>query len=146
MKRELFTVIVGCGRVGSILANRLSKNGHPVVVIDRYDSTFKDLSAEFSGFRLEGDATQLAVLRLARLDRASVLIATTHKDNVNLMVAQIAKKIFSVPTVMARVFDPKRESLYRSLGIETICPTCLAAEMFLNALGERDSIGGEELP
>ena len=146
MNRELFTIIVGCGRVGSILANRLSKNGHPVVVIDRYNSTFKDLSAEFSGFRIEGDATQLATLRQAKLEKADVFIATTHKDNVNLMVAQIAKRIFSVPTVMARVFDPKRESLYRSLGIETICPTCLAAEMFLKVLGEGDSIVGEEMP
>jgi trk system potassium uptake protein TrkA len=146
MNQELFTIIVGCGRVGSILANRLSKNGHPVVVIDRYNSTFKDLSAEFSGFRIEGDATQLAILRQAKLEKADVFIATTHKDNVNLMVAQIAKRIFSVPTVMARVFDPKRESLYRSLGIETICPTCLAAEMFLKVLGEGDSIVGEEMP
>jgi trk system potassium uptake protein TrkA len=146
MKRELFTVIVGCGRVGSIIANRLSKKGHPVVVIDRYDSTFKNLSAEFSGFRLEGDATQLKVLRQARIKSASVFIATTHLDNVNLMVAQIARKIFSVPMVMARVFDPKRESLYRSLGIETICPTSLAAEMFLKALGQSDSIDREETP
>lgn len=146
MNQELFTIVVGCGRVGSILANRLSKNGHPVVVIDRYNSTFKDLSAEFSGFRIEGDATQLAILRQAKLEKADVFIATTHKDNVNLMVAQIAKRIFSVPTVMARVFDPKRESLYRSLGIETICPTCLAAEMFLKVLGEGDSIVGEEMP
>lgn len=145
MKQELFTIIVGCGRVGSILANRLSKDGHSVVVIDRYDSAFKDLSTEFSGFQLQGDATQLAVLRQAKVDKARVFIATTHKDNVNLMVAQIAKKIFSVPTVMARVFDPKREGLYRSLGIETICPTCLAAEKFLNALGEDDSSGGEEI-
>lgn len=145
MKHDLFAIIVGCGRVGSTLANQLSKKGHQVVVIDRYSSTFKDLSAEFSGFRLEGDATQRSVLRQAKLDKANVFIATTHKDNVNLMVAQIAKKIFSVPTVMARVFDPKRESLYRSLGIKTICPTCLAAEMFLKALGEMDSIDVEEI-
>jgi trk system potassium uptake protein TrkA len=145
MNHDLFAIIVGCGRVGSTLANQLSKKGHQVVVIDRYSSTFKDLSAEFSGFSLEGDATQLSVLRQAKLDKANVFIATTHKDNVNLMVAQIAKKIFSVPTVMARVFDPKRESLYRSLGIKTICPTCLASEMFLKALGQMDSIDVEEI-
>ncbi|HSO61446.1 MAG TPA: TrkA family potassium uptake protein [Desulfobacterales bacterium] len=146
MNRELFVIIVGCGRVGSILASSLSREGHAVVVIDRYISTFKDLSPEFSGFQIEGDATELSILRQAKLDKAQALIATTHKDNVNLMVAQIAKRIFAVPTVMARVFDPKREDLYRSLGIETICPTCLAAEKFLKVLGEMGSGDRGETP
>jgi trk/ktr system potassium uptake protein len=134
MKNSFYIVIVGCGRVGSYLADRLSHTGHSVVVIDADEDTFNDLSPDFSGFRIVGDATQLAVLKEAKLKQADVLFATTHWDNVNLMVAQIARKLFNVPQVLARVFDPKREQVYDQLGIETICPTLVAAEMFLLAV------------
>lgn len=131
---SLYVVIVGCGRLGSILANGLSRAGHAVVVIDQDATTFDDLSSDFSGFRVEGDATEMAVLKEAKLQRADVFIATTHEDNVNLMAAQLARKIFDVPHVLARVFDPRREEVYAQLGIETICPTSVGAEMFLLAV------------
>ena len=131
MKDSLFIVIVGCGRLGSHLANQLSHVGHSVVVIDRDGASFDDLSPDYSGFRVEGDATQMAVLEEAKLKDADVFFATTHEDNVNLMVAQVALKVFNVPHVLARVLDPRREQVYAQLGIETICPTSVAAEMFL---------------
>ena len=130
-----YIVIVGCGRLGSYLANQLSRDGNSIVVIDRDETTFNDLSPDFSGFRVPGDATQMAILKEAKLGQADVLIATTHEDNVNLMVAQVARRIFSVSHVFARVFDPKREVIYAQLGIDTICPTSVAAEMFLRAVG-----------
>lgn len=132
--QRFFIVIVGCGRLGSYLANRLSRDGHSVVVVDINESTFDALSAEYSGFQVEGDATEFAVLKQAKTDRADLVIAASREDNINLMVAQIAKKIFHVPRVMARVFDPKREELYRALGIETICPTSIAGDVFLESL------------
>lgn len=134
MKNNRYIVIVGCGRLGSHLANRLSREGHSVVVIDTDEATFNDLSPDFSGFRVEGDAVHMAVLKEAKLQKSDVLIATTHEDNVNLMVAQVARKVFGVPNVLARVFDPKREEVYARLGIETICPTSVAAEIFLRAV------------
>lgn len=134
MKNSRYVLIVGCGRLGSQLANHLSRTGNLVVVIDRNELTFNDLSPDFSGFRVHGDATQLAVLKEAKINKADVLIATTHEDNVNLMVAQVARGIFSVPHVLARVFDPRREEVYAQLGIDTICPTSVAAEMFLRAI------------
>jgi trk system potassium uptake protein TrkA len=137
MKNSMYIVIVGCGRLGSYLANQLSRVGHSVVVIDKNNSTFEDLSPEFSGFRVLGDATQVAILREVKLKNADVFFATTHEDNVNLMVAQVAKKIFDVPHVLARVFDPRREKIFDQLGIETICPTSVAAEMFLMAVASR---------
>jgi trk system potassium uptake protein TrkA len=143
MKNSLYIVIVGCGRLGAHLANQLSRAGHSVVVIDRKEATFNDLSPDFSGFRVEGDATQVAVLKEAKLKRADVFFAATHEDNVNLMVAQVARKVFNVPHVLARVFDPRREQVFDRLGIETICPTSVGAEMFLSAVaadraGRRD--------
>jgi trk system potassium uptake protein TrkA len=143
MKNSLYIVIVGCGRVGSHLANQLSHVGHSVVVIDTNEDTFNDLSPDFSGFRVAGDATQRGVLKEAKLNQADVLFATTHWDNVNLMVAQVARKLFNVPHVLARVFDPRREQVYARLGIETICPTSVAAEMFLLAVASGRAARGD---
>jgi trk system potassium uptake protein TrkA len=144
MKNSLYIVIVGCGRLGSQLANQLSRVGHSVVVIDNDVATFADLSSDFSGFRISGDATQTAVLEEAKLKKADVFFAVTHEDNVNLMVAQIAKKIFNIPHVLARVFDPKREMVFERLGIETICPTSVGAEMFLSAVASRLAAQGDK--
>lgn len=141
MRADRYVVVVGCGRLGAQVASQLSHLGHSVVVIDRDPGTFADLSPEYSGFRLEGDATQMAILRSAHLEDADVLMATTHEDNVNLMVAQVAKRVFGVGHVVARVFDPKRQEVYGHLGIETICPTSVAAKMFLRAAAGDD--GGE---
>ncbi len=143
MKNSLYIVIVGCGRLGSGLANQLSRIGHSVVVIDSDEDTFEGLSSDFSGFRIVGDATQLAVLKQAKLKDADIFFATTHGDNVNLMVAQVARKLFNVPQVLARVFDPRREQVYNQLGIETICPTSLASEIFMLAVAGRRSGEGK---
>jgi len=143
MKNSLYIVIIGCGRLGSILANQLSRLGHSVVVIDTDEATFDDLSPDFSGFRVVGDATQIAVLKEAKLKNADVFFAATHEDNVNLMVAQVARKVFNVQHVLARVFDPRREQIYDQLGIETICPTSVAAEMFLMAVASGRAAKGD---
>lgn len=133
-KNQLFIIIIGCGRLGSFLANRLSRDGQNVVIIDINKARFENLSAEFSGFRIEGDATETAVLIQAKINKADAMIAATHEDNVNLMIAQIAKRIYKVPKVMARIFDLKREEIFRRLGIETISPTSIAGDIFLKSL------------
>jgi len=134
-----YIVIVGCGRLGAHLANHLSRDGHSVVAIDTEDRAFGNLSPEYSGFKVEGDATELAVLQQAKADKADLVIATTRDDNVNLMVAQVAKAQFGVSRVLARVFEPKREAIYRRLGVETICPTSVAAELFLKSVAKEGS-------
>jgi len=136
MKNSLYIVIVGCGRLGAHLANQLSLDGHSVLVIDADEDAFQQLSPAFSGFHIVGDVTQKAVLEEARLKEADVFFATAREDNVNLMVAQVARKLLDVPKVLARIFDPRREQVYAKLGIETICPTSVAAEKFLLAVAE----------
>lgn len=124
-------VIVGCGRLGGALANHLSSAGHNVVVIDRRDGAFDKLGPDFSGFRLIGDAVEPHTLKEAGIQKADCLFATTTGDNTNLMVAQVAKEVFNVKRVVARVFDPARELLYKEFGIETISPVKLSADAFL---------------
>lgn len=135
MPQSQHIVIVGCGRLGGALANRLSKSGHRIVVIDQKEAAFDKLANDFSGYKLIGDAVELHVLREARIDLADYLFATTTSDNTNLMVAQVARTVFNVPRVVARVFDPPREEIYRGFGIETISPTVLSTEAFLKVLG-----------
>jgi trk system potassium uptake protein TrkA len=131
---KLFILIVGCGRLGSFLASQLSRDGHSVVAVDANPHAFDALSAEYSGFRIEGNGAELAVLKQAKMDEADLVLATTCEDNVNLMVALVARRIFHVPRVIARVFDPKREHIWHDLGVETICPTRIAAEALLARL------------
>lgn len=136
-KKSQYIVIVGCGRLGSMLASQLSSQGHSVVVIDQREACFSNLSSEFSGFSVVGDAAELATLRQAKVSKADCLLAVTSEDNVNLMVAQIARTVFEVPTVLARVFDPAREAIYQELEIDTISPTQLSADRFLQKLKEQ---------
>ncbi len=129
-----YIIVVGCGRLGAILAGQLSRLGCNVVVVDRDPAAFDNLSGEFSGFQISGDAAELVVLRQAKIDQADCLLAVTRHDNVNLMVAQVAKTVFQVPKVVARVFDPRQQEVYAQFGIETICPTQLSADALLRAL------------
>lgn len=129
-----YIIIVGCGRLGSALANSLSAEGHQLVVIDLREASFDKLSTEFSGFKIAGDAVEMNVLRQAKPEQADFLFAATSKDNINLMVAQIGKIVFNIPKVVARVFDPARENIYDELGIETISPTQLSTEAFMKVI------------
>ena len=120
-------VIVGCGNLGAYLANLLSDEGWGVIVVDWEDEAFSQLSSSFSGVKVVGDASEIDVLEEAGIASAQALIAATKRDNVNLMVAQIAQEIYGVPVVLARVEDPNREQSYRELDITTICPTIMGA-------------------
>ncbi len=136
MAGSKYIVIIGCGRLGSHLADFLSEQGHSVVVVDRDEAAFEQLSPEFSGFKQRGDASRIPVLCQCKLGKADWVIAATGDDNVNLMVAQVARRLFNVSRVMARVFEPKREEMFRDMGIEIVNPARVTAERFLQLLSE----------
>lgn len=129
-------MIIGCGRIGSFLANELSRKGESVIVVDENENTFANLTNDFSGFTVVGDATQVEILKRAKVHRADVLLVLTNDDNINTMIAQVGKKVFNVPNTIARVFDPVRISLFKRLGIETICPTLLMINSLVQAVDE----------
>lgn len=142
--KNMYIIVIGCGRLGSFLANRLSNEGHSVVVVDVNSTAFDALTADqFSGFRVEGDATELAVLKQAKIDKADVVIGATHDENVNIMAAQIAKKRFNVPKVFVRILDPNKESFCKAIGIECVCPTSIAAEKMITDLNQIPEIETE---
>ncbi len=112
-------VIVGCGRVGAFLAGLLDSGGHTVTVIDRERAAFTHLPEGFRGTTLLGNGTDLDVLRQAGVERADAFVTLTDGDNRNLMAAQVAKHIFGVKQVLAKVNDPIRARTYRLKGITT---------------------------
>lgn len=118
-------VIMGCGRVGSRLATMLDREGHTVSVIDTNQSAFSRLPADFGGMTILGTAIDEDVLRSAGIEGADAFMAMTEGDNRNIMAAQVAREVFNVREVVARIYDPAREEIYRGLGLSTICPTKL---------------------
>ncbi len=127
-------VILGCGRVGALLATQLDNEGHAVTIVDSSNDAFQRLDPEFKGDKIAGNGVDEEVLRRARLEEANVFIAVTNGDNRNIMASQMAKHLFNVNKVLCRIYDPLRESTYRELGLETFCPTLIGANMLFNAI------------
>lgn len=132
----MFVLIVGVGRVGSSLARTMLQEDHEVSCLDEdpesharleigLDRPWEDMGGQFTvGTGLETEA-----LMAAGIERADAFVASTDGDNTNIVIAQIAKRRFNVPTVIARVLDPYRAEWYEQQGLRTICPTRVGIEM-----------------
>ncbi len=116
-------IIVGCGRVGASTAAELARAGHDVVVIDRNADAFRLLPSNFSGRTLVGTGFDREVLESAGIREADAFVASASGDNTNAVAARIAKEIYRVPDVVARIFDPRRADIYRRYGVQTFAPT-----------------------
>jgi len=132
----MYVIIVGCGRVGSELAKLLSAEGHDVVVIDKNPTAFDRLGGTFNGLTLVGNGFSLSLLKQAGIEKADAFCCVTNGDNANLVSAQAAKKIFKVPKVIARVYDPQRAHIYKALGLDIISGTILFAAMLRDKIIE----------
>lgn len=137
-------VIVGSGRTGAFLADLLDQAGDTVSIVDVERSAFKRLPASFKGSPVLGDGTDMDILRQAGVEKADALLAMTQGDNRNLMSAQIAKKIFGVGQVFAKVNDPIRANTYRGQGIFTFSRTTILGTL-LHAVLKGDTTVGPNL-
>lgn len=127
-------MIIGCGRVGSVLANRLDEEGHQVVVLDRNQQAFRRLSEKFSGERIVGNGLVEEFVRPTFEKKIDILFVITDKDNINLMIAQRVKLTFQQGRVIAVVHDSILAGLYKELGVETVCPTDLVIKDIVQAI------------
>lgn len=118
----MFIVIVGCGRMGSMLAQDFSNEGHNVVIIDKCRDRLEALGNAFNGRIIEGTGIDEEILVRAGIKEADVFLAVSQEDNINIMAAQIAKNIFQVPCVIARNYKLELHSFYKKLGLHTIYP------------------------
>jgi trk system potassium uptake protein TrkA len=128
-------VIVGCGRVGAVLAESLDHDGHEVVILDLSTKAFDRLPDDFRGQAIRGDGTDEGTLRRAGAVGADVLLALTEGDNRNVMAAQVAVENLGIPKTMAKVNDPVRAAAYAELGIATICRTTMLTDAIEGFLG-----------
>lgn len=135
-KRDSYTIIIGCGRLGSNLANTLSNEGENVLIMDENKDSFRRLTSSFGGLSVVGNGTDFSKLKEAQIQQASAVIAVTNDDNTNIMIAQIARDMFQVKRVIARLYDPDCEIVYQEFGIDTICPSTLSAKEIDKLLGE----------
>ena len=121
-------VIVGCGRVGAGLAERLARAGHDVVIVDIDTDAFNRLEPDFPGQAIRADGTDEDVLRRVGTEDADWFYALTEGDNRNAFAAQLAAETFGVDNVVAKINDPVRAEAYTALGLSTICRTRLLVD------------------
>ena len=128
-------VIVGCGRVGSVLADAFDRAGQDVIIIDTSTSAFDRLPSSFGGTAIRGDGTDEDTLRRAGAESADLFMAMTEGDNRNVMAAQLAVEALDARRVIAKINDPLRAAAYADLGINTLCRTNLMAAAVNDFLG-----------
>jgi len=146
----MFILIVGIGRVGSSVARTMLQEGHTVSCLDEdpesharleigLDKPWEDLGGRYT----VGTGLEIEALTEAGIERADAFVAATDGDNTNLVIAQIAKRRFEVPIVIARILDPYRAEWYESQGVHTICPTRVAIDMLNSEVREAAGKAGE---
>jgi trk system potassium uptake protein TrkA len=127
-------IVIGCGRVGSELAVRLTGEGNDVVIIDKNRHAFRRLPAEWSGEEVVGYGIDRDVLEHAGVRQAAAVAAVTSGDNTNILVARIARENFEVPHVVARIYDPRRALIYQRLGIPTVATVSWTVDQVVRRL------------
>ena len=130
----MHVVIMGCGRLGSTLAQKLDGHGHSVAVIDQNADAFRRLPAEFGGTTVTGIGFDRDVLRAAGVERADAFAAVSSGDNSNIISARLAHETFGVSRVVARIYDARRAQVYERLGIPTVATIRWAADRMMRHL------------
>ncbi len=127
-------IIVGCGRLGSEVANEMNHQGHNVTVVDKNPEAFQLLEPGFKGRTIEGIGFDRDVLVAAGVERADGLAAMTSGDNTNIITARVARKVFQVPNVVARLFNPRRAETYQRLGLPVVATTTWGVSRVIHLL------------
>ena len=133
----MHVIVVGCGRVGSELADELSRRGHDVTVIDHVGSSFQHLDPAWRGRTIEAEPLAEGVLERAGVAKAGALAAVTNSDAVNAVVAHVARTMYGVPSVVARNYDPRWRPLHEALGLQTVSSTAWGAQRIEELLESR---------
>jgi trk system potassium uptake protein TrkA len=128
MEKIMKVIVVGLGRMGTGLSLHLTKKGHQVTAIDTDPEAFDRLGKDFTGTKIIGFGFDRDVLANAKIDRADAVVACTESDEVNAVVARVAKNVYRVPRVIARLYDARKADIYRRLGIQTLSTTTWGIE------------------
>ena len=126
-------IVVGCGRVGSAVAKKLTKSGWDVTAIDENEEALARLGEHWTGGFVVGHGMDVHVLREAGIEEADAVVVATNGDNTNIVVGQVLEKRFDVGCVVVRILDPARAELYSTLGLRIVCPTSSAISVLIDA-------------
>jgi trk system potassium uptake protein TrkA len=129
---------MGCGRVGSTLAQSLERRGHTVAVIDVNAEAFRRRGADFHGLTITGSGFDRDILITAGIERADAFAAVSNGDNSNIIAARVARETFGVERVVARIYDAKRAEVYERLGIPTVATVRWTADRMLRHIVRDD--------
>ena len=129
-------IVIGCGRVGSVLSYQLYKKGHQVTVIDRNVTAFDNLPVDFQGRIIEGDVLTRNVLHRAELENADALAAATNSDSLNALIAHVARTEYHVSKVVARNYDPRQRPLQEAFGIPVVSSASWGAQRIEELLSD----------
>ncbi len=127
-------LVIGCGRVGSAIALELDRNGWDVVAIDEREDGLGRLGEHWNGGFLVGHGMDVGLLREAGIEEANAVVVSTDGDNTNIIIGQVAQKMFGVECTVVRVLDPARAEFYASRGLRTVCPTSNAIAVLTEAV------------
>jgi trk system potassium uptake protein TrkA len=114
----MYIIIVGGGRVGYYLSKALLDEGHEILVVERDASRKEFICNELGSVAVRGDGCEAATLVEVGANRADMFIAVTGDDEDNLVACQMAKHKFNVPRTIARISNPKNETIFKKLGID----------------------------
>ena len=127
-------MILGCGRVGSLLADDLDRQGHSVAVVDQDARAFRKLGPDFGGLTVKGIGFDRQTLENAGIERAHAFAAVSSGDNTNILAARVARETYAVEHVVARIYDPRRAEVYQRLGIPTVATVTWTSTQIMRAL------------
>ena len=131
-------MVIGCGRVGSAVAQQLQGSGWDVTVLDENEDALGRLGESWTGDFIVGHGMDLKLLKEGGIEEADAVVVTTDGDNTNIVIAQAALKHFEVPTVVVRVLDPARAQFYATRGLRIVCPTSAAIETLVGVVRQAE--------
>jgi trk system potassium uptake protein len=132
------TIIIGCGRVGSTVAKRLSSEGWDVTAVDEKEGALSRLGEDWTGGFVVGHGMDTDVLREAGIEDADAVVVATDGDNTNIVIGQVAKTRFGIDCTVVRILDPARAEFYAERGLRTVCPTSTAIDVLTEAVRSCD--------
>jgi trk system potassium uptake protein TrkA len=141
----MHVVIMGCGRVGSAIALELEASGATVSIIDQSREAFRRLGGSFQGTTVTGIGFDRDIMLEAGIEKADAFAALSNGDNSNILAARVAREVFGVKNVVARIYDPARAEIYQRLGIPTVATVTWATEQVLRRLLPGGAILQEKL-
>ena len=122
---------MGCGGVGTLVAETLSQVGHDVVVLDSNPESFRRLSEDLKRKAIVGDGTQREDLTAAGIDEAEVFVAVSSSDTANALASQMAKHVYQVDKVICRINDPANYAMYTDLGVDAVSATQVVSHLIV---------------